>query len=122
MPIFLYVAPIFIFLLYLSFRIADVKNLCVSILSSQKEISKNLDERITSMRDLVRSVDKAIYKLQDELSHHGGSHSTDQQLKPQISAIEAEIKDISKRMLKLTTLLVESNIISQSKTKKVKND
>lgn len=69
------------------------------------DLKKQLDERITDLRDHVRRTETSVFKAIDDR----GGHLSDQQLKNQIQAIECELASIVK--------ILEENIVLEKKPK-----
>lgn len=91
--------------------------LLFEIRANQREQYKNLDERITSLRDHVRGTEKSVYKFINEQSHHGEYHSTDPATKEKLEALQREIEHLNSLLLKMVTL-----IENPQPKKKAKND
>ena len=91
----------FIFTLIVINLLHKVMNNLEIIHRNQHEHKRQLDDRITDLRDHVRRTETAIFRAIDEKAHH----LSDPVIKSKIGTIEEEIKDIASCLKKMTLLL-----------------
>lgn len=75
-----------------------------TIFRNQHDHKKQLDDRITDLRDHVRRTETAIFRAIDEKAHH----LSDPVIRSKIGTIEDEIKDITSCLKKLTLLQLDN--------------
>ena len=95
----------FIFILIVINLLHKVVNNLEIIRHNQQDHKKQLDDRITDLRDHVRRTETSLFKAIDEKAHH----LSDPILHAKLRAIEAEIESIHTLLLKMVVITDEPN-------------
>lgn len=91
---------VFIFALMIMRVLHKITNFIEIIYRAQNENKKQLDDRITDLRDHVRRTETAIFKAIDDKTHH----MSDPVFRAKLSALEEEIKHNNSLILKMVVL------------------
>ena len=87
----LFLAPLLLALLYVSSKVHSISVRVEDTGIYQQRLYHNMDERISSLREIMRTTEKALYKLMDIVSQLEASIRTNHIPKEQIALLQAEI-------------------------------
>jgi hypothetical protein len=107
----------FFLLIYILVKISYQFRLCDAIYEKQKEYHHLHDERVTSLRDHMRIIEKTLWKVNDAVSRSDGTTCTDSAIKSLIAPLEEEIKGIHNCLFKITEIITIDTPKKQSKSK-----